>query len=129
GCAPPSARAPAAGWPGWRWCCSASPCPGAAARGQAWSARSDSRRPRGDCARSMSRPAAGRKVATTPPMNMVTHMLAWQEDLETGIDVIDTQHRRIVEMINQLDLARRSGVQATVVEVLDELVDYTLSHF
>lgn len=77
----------------------------------------------------MSRPAAGRKVAIPPPTNMVTHMLAWQEDLETGIDVIDTQHRRIVEMINQLDLARRSGVQATVVEVLDELVDYTLSHF
>lgn len=56
-------------------------------------------------------------------------MLAWQEDLETGIDVIDGQHRRIVDMINQLEAARISQSQVAIVEVLDELVDYTLSHF
>ncbi len=56
-------------------------------------------------------------------------MLVWQEDLDTGIDVIDMQHRRIVEMINQLESARLSGSQVAIVEVLDELVDYTLSHF
>ena len=56
-------------------------------------------------------------------------MLVWQDDLDTGIDVIDGQHRRIVEMINQLEAARQSGSQVAIVEVLDELVDYTLSHF
>ena len=56
-------------------------------------------------------------------------MLVWQDDLDTGIDVIDGQHRRIVEMINQLHAAQTGGSQLVVAEVIDELVDYTLSHF
>ena len=56
-------------------------------------------------------------------------LLLWQDNLNTGIQVIDDQHRRIVEMINQLEAARQSGSQVAIVEVLDELVDYTLSHF
>ena len=55
--------------------------------------------------------------------------LIWQDDLNTGIEVIDSQHRRIVEMINHLH-TMHSGTQRIVVgEVIDELVDYTLSHF
>ena len=56
-------------------------------------------------------------------------MLVWQDDLDTGIDVSDGQHRRIVEMINQLHAAQTGGSQLVVAEVIDELVDYTLSHF
>ena len=56
-------------------------------------------------------------------------MLIWQDDLNTGIDVIDTQHRRIVEMINQLHAAQQGAGVAMVGEVINELVDYTLSHF
>lgn len=55
--------------------------------------------------------------------------LEWQDELDTGIDVIDGQHRRIVDMINQLDAARRAPGAEDVSLVLDELVDYTLSHF
>ena len=29
-------------------------------------------------------------------------LLIWQDDMDTGIDIIDGQHRRIVEMINHL---------------------------
>lgn len=54
--------------------------------------------------------------------------LVWQDDLNTGIQVIDDQHRRIVDMINQLHDARELGRDA-VGNVLSELVDYTLSHF
>lgn len=32
-------------------------------------------------------------------------LLIWQDDLDTGIEVIDHQHRRIVEMINHLHVA------------------------
>ncbi len=39
--------------------------------------------------------------------------LKWTSDLNTGIEVIDNQHRRIVDYIN----------------ALYELVEYTLSHF
>ena len=56
-------------------------------------------------------------------------LLVWQDDLNTGIEVIDQQHRRIVEMLNHLYNAQRSMERTVVGEVIDELVDYTLSHF
>ncbi len=56
--------------------------------------------------------------------------LVWTPDLNTGIDVIDKQHKRIVDYINQLHDASISGQQREAIgEVIDELVDYTLSHF
>lgn len=56
--------------------------------------------------------------------------LVWSKDLNTGIDVIDRQHQRIVEYINELDDARSSGHKMEDIgNVIDELVDYTLSHF
>jgi len=56
--------------------------------------------------------------------------LQWTDDLNTGISVIDKQHQRIVEYINQLADARASGHQKEAIgKVIDELVDYTLSHF
>ena len=53
-------------------------------------------------------------------------LLVWQAELDTGIDVIDQQHQRIVALINQLAEATGRDDQAAV---LEELVDYTLSHF
>lgn len=55
--------------------------------------------------------------------------IAWTSDLNTGIDVIDNQHRRIVDYINQLEYAIAQQNRVSVGQVLDELVDYTLSHF
>lgn len=56
-------------------------------------------------------------------------LLIWQDDLNTGIDVIDAQHQRIVEMINRLHVTNKNMERMAVAEVVDELVDYTLSHF
>ncbi|MFP8777902.1 bacteriohemerythrin [Hydrogenophaga sp. RWCD_12] len=58
----------------------------------------------------------------------MTH-LNWTTDLETGIREIDGQHKRIVEYINQLYDARDHHDRAAVGAVIDEMVDYTLSHF
>ncbi|MHA6206165.1 bacteriohemerythrin [Dyella soli] len=55
--------------------------------------------------------------------------MAWQDDLNTGIKVIDNQHRRIVEMINHLHDAMDRRDRQELNDILDELVDYTLSHF
>jgi len=55
--------------------------------------------------------------------------LHWSNELNTGIEVIDKQHRRIIEYINELDTAHESGDLTVVNHVLGELVDYTLSHF
>lgn len=55
--------------------------------------------------------------------------LRWSSDLDTGIDVIDKQHRRIVEYLNELDEANDGGDMTVTKHVLNELIDYTLVHF
>ncbi|MFO7339278.1 MAG: bacteriohemerythrin [Lysobacteraceae bacterium] len=55
----------------------------------------------------------------------MAHTIVWRDELDTGIDVIDQQHRRIVAMINRL----AEGTPERLDEVFSELVDYTLSHF
>lgn len=55
--------------------------------------------------------------------------ILWTTDLSTGIDVIDNQHKRIVDYINQLGDAIKQRNRISVGSVLDELVDYTVSHF
>ncbi len=57
--------------------------------------------------------------------------LEWQEKLNTGIDVIDGQHQRIVSYINQLhEACHMKGDNTTkVADTIMELVDYTISHF
>jgi hemerythrin len=55
--------------------------------------------------------------------------IQWTPDLMTGIEVIDNQHQSIVEYINQLGYSIRDHNSSTVGVVLDNLVDYTISHF
>lgn len=55
--------------------------------------------------------------------------LHWTHDLDTGITAIDTQHKRIVAYINELNEASSSGDIKAMNHVLDELVDYTVTHF
>lgn len=55
--------------------------------------------------------------------------IAWTNDLNTEIDVIDRQHRRIVDYINNLEIAHAQQDLELIGKVLDDLVDYTLSHF
>ncbi|WP_075184594.1 bacteriohemerythrin [Teredinibacter haidensis] len=55
--------------------------------------------------------------------------IAWTAELELGIPVIDSQHQRIVDYINTVSDAHKSHRTNDVFSVLDELVDYTLSHF
>ena len=55
--------------------------------------------------------------------------LKWSSELDTGVKVIDGQHRRIVDYINELQEAKDSLDKEAVHDVLDELVDYTVSHF
>ena len=55
--------------------------------------------------------------------------LHWSSDLDTGIEVIDKQHRRIVAYLNELNTANEVGDDKATNHVLNELVDYTLTHF
>ncbi len=53
----------------------------------------------------------------------------WDDSLNIGVEVIDRQHRRIVEYMNQLHSAHREGDRDKVETVLHGLIDYTVTHF
>jgi len=55
--------------------------------------------------------------------------ISWTPDLDTGIDIIDLQHRRIVDFINDLEVAHGSKDPEKIKRLVDDCVDYTLSHF
>ena len=54
----------------------------------------------------------------------------WKDDYSVGIDSIDQQHKKLLSLINQLQTAvdYSTGEQFER-EALDELVDYTKTHF
>lgn len=56
-------------------------------------------------------------------------LLAWTPELDTGIDEIDRQHRRLVDYINQLYALLDTDDRPRLGRVIDEMLDYTLSHF
>ncbi|HTH13782.1 MAG TPA: bacteriohemerythrin, partial [Spirochaetia bacterium] len=56
--------------------------------------------------------------------------IVWSAALEVGHKVIDAQHKRLVDLVNRLSAALRSGqARATQEKVLAELIDYTQTHF
>jgi len=58
------------------------------------------------------------------------HFIQWKDEYNVGIDSIDQQHRKLVNLINQLQTAvDYSTGEEFEREALDELVDYTLTHF
>lgn len=55
--------------------------------------------------------------------------LILSSELMTGIHEIDVQHQRIVQYINDLYDARQSRNLQSIGQVIEDAVDYTLSHF
>ena len=55
--------------------------------------------------------------------------IAWTSDLDTGIEAIDQQHRKIVDYINELDVAIRDKDSAATGRVLDGLEEYCRVQF
>jgi len=56
--------------------------------------------------------------------------LEWKSEYSTGIDSIDQQHKKLVNLINQMQTAvDYSTGEEFEREALDELVSYTMTHF
>ncbi len=55
--------------------------------------------------------------------------MEWSDNLNTGIDTIDLQHRKIVDYINELHRAAQIADRELVGKVLHGLIDYTIAHF
>lgn len=58
------------------------------------------------------------------------HYIAWKDEYSVGINSIDQQHKKLVNLINQLTTAvDYSTGEEFEREALAELVDYTKTHF
>lgn len=57
-------------------------------------------------------------------------LIQWDDSLSIDVAVIDTQHRKLIDIINGLHEAMTQGKGKEVVEkVLNELISYTKTHF
>ena len=57
-------------------------------------------------------------------------MIQWTQELSVGVESIDTDHKLLISMLNQLDDAITAGEAEDVVSsVLNALLDYTDYHF
>ncbi|MFA2978879.1 bacteriohemerythrin [Acinetobacter pittii] len=55
--------------------------------------------------------------------------MKWASEYNTGIDVIDEQHKRILDYINEIDDVKDEEDRRRIKDVLDNIIDYTQSHF
>jgi len=57
-------------------------------------------------------------------------LITWSTMFSTGISEQDNQHKKLIDLINQLNDAMQAGKGADVLgKVLSELVNYTVFHF
>ena len=60
----------------------------------------------------------------------VAPLLTWSSSLATGVSEIDSQHKKLIAIANRLNEAMQTGAgQQTIGNLLDELIEYTASHF
>lgn len=56
--------------------------------------------------------------------------ISWSEKLEVGIKEIDNQHKKLIEVINNLNFSLENGEPQELVKILiKELVEYAGYHF
>ena len=59
-----------------------------------------------------------------------TDLFHWSDDFSVGIQEIDEQHKELVDLLNQLHVAiHEHHGSETSRKILDELADYTRTHF
>ncbi|GFP75141.1 bacteriohemerythrin [Clostridium fungisolvens] len=60
-------------------------------------------------------------------------MITWKDEYTVGVELIDSQHKRLLEIANDVyELTKNSFITDKydrIVEVIEELKDYTIFHF
>ncbi len=57
-------------------------------------------------------------------------LIDWTDDFKTGIESVDNQHRKLVEIVNKFDEAAKKGKGSRIMnEILNDLIGYTTEHF
>ncbi|MDX1487273.1 MAG: bacteriohemerythrin [Acidiferrobacterales bacterium] len=56
--------------------------------------------------------------------------LQWSPDLSVGMDFMDADHRKLMELLNELhDLIDPGQLQTAAIDKLDEIIDFAEQHF
>ena len=64
------------------------------------------------------------------PGDVLSPLMKWSEDYTVGVDDLDRQHERLIELINELDEVIQQGRHFRHCSpVLDGLIEYTMVHF
>lgn len=58
----------------------------------------------------------------------MSFVITWTAEFETGIDIIDEQHKRIFEYLEEIDHAIKTRNTDEVEHVIKSLIDYSISH-
>lgn len=62
--------------------------------------------------------------------NIQTAFINWTSEFSVQVHEIDNQHKRLIGMINELNVAMSEGrTKHSISVILDQLIDYTGSHF
>ena len=57
-------------------------------------------------------------------------IMTWKDTYSVGVAEIDQQHKKLIDLINQLDDAMSKGQGKTILEkILGDLINYCASHF
>ena len=57
-------------------------------------------------------------------------LLSWSDKFSINVESIDTQHRRLFELANEMyDMANTNSEKQALVRALNDLLDYTVYHF
>jgi hemerythrin-like metal-binding protein len=57
-------------------------------------------------------------------------LINWSKSYSVGVSQMDKEHQRLIDIINNMYSAMRSGRSGDVIgSILDELIDYTKTHF
>jgi NNP family nitrate/nitrite transporter-like MFS transporter len=83
----------------------------------------------------LSRPPAGFEAKFSGLLRAGGHdflkpLLIWNEELSVGIEAIDRQHRQLMRLVNEVDeVVQEHGTFEQMAPVLNELIDFTKTHF
>ncbi len=77
-------------------------------------------------------PPSGRARNALPPPSEADSnaMIKWSDAYSVGNKKLDSQHKRLMDLINRLYSSMREGkANSVAASILDELVNYTVTHF
>ncbi len=64
-----------------------------------------------------------------PNPEIILKQFVWNDNLETGIDEIDAQHKGLVNLLNVLQEAIHKGDRNVIGDIIKEMADYAVVHF